>query len=318
MLSFCPLKDLSSSSKRVRAEQFIEELVTLQNIMITPEIRAAIHTTILSLAHDEHSHNLTIFCSMVQHAAVRAALQYYTLAGQINLLDSAQDTLQSSHLQTFEMNWLLAQKAQIYLPVLRYIFDHIATRLETSQQPTLIILEEAWLYIAHEIFAKKLQDWLKTLRKKNARVIFATQSLADLYDPASKNLTATTAVIMESCPTKVYLPNLSAETETKTLYQKMGLSARQIAIITQLAIPKHHYYVVTPVGNRLIELGFNAQSMALAFIGLSQEKSQALLACKNKYNSAWPYYWLQQQGFMDWAEYWHEHYFARAEHEKNI
>ena len=73
--------------------------------------------------------------------------------------------------------------------------------------PTLIVLEEAWLYIGHDVFARKLKDWLKTLRKHNARVVFATQSLADLYDPATQNLTATTAAILESCPTKVYLPH---------------------------------------------------------------------------------------------------------------
>ena len=74
-------------------------------------------------------------------------------------------------------------------------------RLEegNAQRPTLIILEEAWLYIAHEVFARKLKDWLKTLRKKNARVVFATQSLADLYDPTHKTLTPVTAALMESC-----------------------------------------------------------------------------------------------------------------------
>ncbi len=83
------------------------------------------------------------------------------------------------YLQTFEMRWLLAQKPEIYLPVLRTIFDQIEARLESThgKQPTLIVLEEAWLYIGHDVFARKLKDWLKTLRKHNARVVFATQSL---------------------------------------------------------------------------------------------------------------------------------------------
>jgi type IV secretion/conjugal transfer VirB4 family ATPase len=308
-LSFCPLSDLSSDSKKVRAEQFIEDLVFLQNVQITPDIRFAIHNAIESLSSPAHanSRNLTVFKSEVQHDVVRSAIQYYTIEGQIKLLDSTHDSLKSGYLHTFEMNWLLNQKSEIYLPVLRYIFDEIESRLEegNATRPTLIILEEAWLYISHEVFAKKLKDWLKTLRKKNARVVFATQSLSDLYDPATKSLTTTTATIMESCPTKIYLPNVQIESEMKELYIKMGLSDRQIEIISHIAIPKRHYYIVTPEGNRLIDLGFNEyNSLALLFIGLSKKKSKALFECKEKYGEEWVFHWLMQNDFSEWAKYW--------------
>lgn len=312
-LSFCPLADLSSDNKKVRAEQFIEDLVSLQNVQITPDIRAEIHLAIEALSEEAHknSRNLTVFRSTVQHETIRAALQYYTIEGQIKLLDATCDSLQTGYLQTFEMNWLLNQKPEIYLPILRYIFDQIESRLEQSdgRQPTLIVLEEAWLYISHEVFAKKLKDWLKTMRKKNARVVFATQSLADLYDPATKSLTATTAAIMESCPTKVYLPNPAMESEIKELYRKIGLSDRQLEIISHIGIPKRHYYVVTPQGNRLIDLGISdIKPIALSFIGLSKQKSKALLECKEKYQDKWVYYWLINNDFFDWAEYWKINY----------
>jgi type IV secretion system protein VirB4 len=140
----------------------------------------------------------------------------------------------------------------------------------------------------------KLRDWLKTLRKKNARVVFATQSLSDLYNPATKNLTQVTAAIMESCPTKIYLPNSHMDSEMKTLYQKMGLTDRQIEIIQQESIPKHHYYVVTPDGNRLIDLSLQPNSKAMAFIGLSNQHSQALIACQNQHGDAWLNHWLNE------------------------
>ncbi|MBV9576349.1 MAG: hypothetical protein JO149_06970 [Gammaproteobacteria bacterium] len=304
-LSFCPLADLSTETKRVRAAQFIENLVMLQNVAVTPDVRAAIYTAIQSLSSDVHasSRNLTVFRSEVQHEAVRSAMQYYTLEGQIKLLDADRSTLQLGHLQTFEMKWLLSQKQEVYLPVLEHIFAEIESRLEDkkAKAPTLIILEEAWSYISHEIFAKKLKDWLKTLRKKNARVVFATQSLADLYDPVAKSLTMTTASIMESCFTKVFLPNLAMEEEIASLYKKMGLSERQIEIISRIGMPKRHYYVVTPEGNRLIDLGFDAdKSLALAFLGLSKEKSEQLIECKIKYKNNWLHHWLIQNGLDEW------------------
>jgi type IV secretion/conjugal transfer VirB4 family ATPase len=316
-LAFCPLSDLSTETKKVRAEQFIENLVYLQNVPITPDIRAAIHTAIESLSSDIHaqSRNLTVFRSEVQHDVIRSAIQYYTIDGQIKLLDATRSTIQLGYLQTFEMNWLLSQKPEIYLPVLGHIFDQIESRLEESngKKPTLIVLEEAWLYISHEVFAKKLKDWLKTLRKKNARVVFATQSLADLYDPSTKSLTGTTAAIMESCPTKVYLPNPSMEAEIKELYRKMGLSDRQLEIISHIGIPKRHYYIVTPEGNRLIDLGFSdIKPITLAFIGLSKDKSNALIECKTEYGNEWIYYWLTQNGFDEWANFWRKNYFERG------
>ncbi len=305
-LAFCPLADLSTDNQKMRAAQFIEDLLFLQNVTVTPDMRSAIYRAIEGLAQqaNSHSRNLTVFQAAVQHDTVRKALQYYTVAGQMKLLDATEETFTLSYLQTFEMRWLLAQKPEIYLPVLRTIFDQIEARLESThgKQPTLIVLEEAWLYIGHEVFSRKLKDWLKTLRKHNARVVFATQSLADLYDPTTQTLNATTAAILESCPTKVYLPHLSIDAEMKTLYRKMGLSDRQIDIITQEAIPKRDYFVVKEQESALIQLGFeDPYSLPLAFIGLSKAKSQELLTCQSNYPNTWISEWLQKTGFSEWA-----------------
>ena len=50
-------------------------------------------------------------------------------------------------------------------------------------------------------FGAQLREWLKTLRKKNASVVFATQSLADI------EASAIAPAIIESCPTRLFLPN---------------------------------------------------------------------------------------------------------------
>ncbi len=227
---------------------------------------------------------------------MRAALNYYTLEGQLKLLDASSNAIGTeAYLQTFEMAWVLKQKPEVCIPILKTIFDRITASLEDNnrQGPRLIVLEEAWLYISHPLFSRQLKDWLKTCRKKNARVVFATQSLADLYDPASKSLTETTATILESCPTKIYLPHPSMELEIKTLYQKIGLTERQLEIITH-SIPKQHYYLVSPEGNRLFDL--NLEPLTLAFVGLSREKTNALLQCKKMYAHDWLSHWLVQQG----------------------
>lgn len=308
-LALCPLADLSTERRRINAAAYMETLIELQHTVLTPEIRAAVMDAIEVMARDENleSRNLTVFLSQVQHEQVRAALRFYTIKGQFKALDATEDRLKLGYLQAFEMGWLLEQRSDIYLPVLAHLFNHIDNFLEESngKKPTLIILEEAWLYIEHPIFARKLRDWLKTLRKKNARVIFATQALSDLYNPETKTLTPVTAVIMDSCPTKIYLPNRELEAENRVLYQKMGLNDRQIDIINRLAEPKRHYYVVSREGKRLIELGFTGyQPMALTFVGLSKERSMLLVDYKTRYGQAWIYHWLKDAGFIEWADYW--------------
>lgn len=300
--AFCPLQNLESQSQKIRATLFVESLIELQGVALTPAMRHEIHRAIEALSIlDIIPKTLTSFWAEVQSREVRDALRFYTLEGAFKLLDATLDDLEEGYLQTFEMSWLLNQKPQIYLPVLLHLFNEIEARVEEATHPTLIILEEAWLYLSHPAFSQKIRDWLKTLRKKNARVVFASQSLSDLYDPTTQSLTQTTAAILESTPTKVYLPNICLDEEVRYLYKKMGLRTRQIEIIERIGIPKKHYYLSTPQGNRLIELGLE-DSMSLSFLGLSKEKSKALIECIKANPNTWLRVWLLKEGHQSLVE----------------
>jgi type IV secretion system protein VirB4 len=86
------------------------------------------------------------------------------------------------------------------------------------------------------VFAARIRQWLKTLRKKNVSVIFATQSLADIKD------SAIAPAIIESCASRIFLPNPQAtEPQIRTIYEGFGLNSRQIEIVAT-AQPKRDYY----------------------------------------------------------------------------
>ena len=139
--------------------------------------------------------------------------------------------------------------------VLAYLFHRIEGRLDG--RPTLLIIDEGWLVLDDGGFAAQLREWLKTLRKKNACVIFATQSLSDIDG------SAIAPAIVESCPTRIFLPNERAiEPQITGIYQRFGLNDRQIEIIAR-ATPKRDYYCQSWRGNRLFELGLGP--IALAF-----------------------------------------------------
>ena len=110
--------------------------------------------------------------------------------------------------------------------MLAYLFHRIEDRLDGS--PTLIIVDEGWLALDDEGFSGQLREWLKTLRKKNASVIFATQSLSDIDG------SVIAAAIIESCHTRLLLPNERAiEPQITTIYRRFGLNDRQIEILAR-------------------------------------------------------------------------------------
>src|SRR3546814_19169626 len=106
--------------------------------------------------------------------------------------------------------------------------------------------------------------WKKTLRKKNASVVFATQSLADIEG------SSIAPAIIESCPTRLFLANERAlEPQIAGIYQRFGLNDRQIEIIAS-ATPKRDYYCHSALGNRLFDL--RLAPVAFAFPAASHRR----------------------------------------------
>ena len=176
--------------------------------------------------------------------------------------------------------------------MLSYLFHRIEGRLDGS--PTLIIIDEGWLVLDSPAFAAQLREWLKTLRKKNASVIFATQSLADI------ETSAIAPAIIESCPTRIFLPNeRAAEPQIAAIYERFGLNARQIEILSR-ATPKRDYYCQSRRGNRLFELGLG--EVALAFAAASAKTDQLAIAeiIETHGADAFAAEWLRHRGCA-WA-----------------
>ena len=189
----------------------------------------------------------------------------------------------------------MAMGEKVLLPVLTYLFHRIDQRLDG--RPTLIVLDEAWVMLANGAFGAKIEDWLRTLRKKNAAVVLSTQSLVEVANSPQRD------VILESCPTKILLPNPEAQNPvTADLYRKFGLTSRQIEMLS-LAVPKRQYYYLSSAGRRLFDLALGEAT--LAFIG-SGSKPDILQAHQliAKHGDRWAGEWLRLRGLNDWAEYW--------------
>ena len=137
------------------------------------------------------------------------------------------------------------------------------------QSKTLLVLDEAWVYLDNPVFAARIREWLKVLRKKNVAVVFATQSLGDITG------SAIAPALIESCPQRIFLPNDRAtEPQSCAAYAQFGLNDRQIELIAA-ATPKREYYLQSRSGNRMFSLALGP--IALALCGASAPADQILI-----------------------------------------
>ncbi|MDD4616387.1 MAG: conjugal transfer protein TrbE [Alphaproteobacteria bacterium] len=267
-LAFQPLRAIDDPAKRSWAAEWIGTLFAHEKMVVTPEVKEAVWSALNNLAGaPEAERTLTGLSILLQANVLKAALHSYTLDGPFGrLLDAAEDRLALSDVQCFEMEELM-HEAGVVLPVLTYLFHRLEERFDG--RPTLLILDEAWVYLDNPLFAARIREWLKVLRKRNVSVVFATQSLADIAD------SSIAPALIESCPQRIFLPNDRAvEPQARVAYERFGLNERQIELIAR-ATPKQHYYLQSRRGNRLFELGLGP--IALALCGASGPAAQTLI-----------------------------------------
>ena len=267
-VSLQPLARADDAAERAWAADWITSILMREGVTISPEVKEHIWTALTSLASAPvEERTITGLCVLLQSNDLKQALRPYCVGGSWGrLLDAEAEHLGTATVQAFETEGLIGTDSAP--AVLAYLFHRIEDRLDGS--PTLIIIDEGWLALDDEGFSGQLREWLKTLRKKNASVIFATQSLSDI-DGSS-----VAPAIIESCQTRLLLPNERAiEPQITAIYRRFGLNNRQIEIIAR-AMPKRDYYCQSRRGNRLFELGLS--EVALALCAASSKTDQAAIA----------------------------------------
>jgi type IV secretion system protein VirB4 len=158
-------------------------------------------------------------------------------------------------------------------------------------------MDEAWLMLSHPLFQEKIREWLKTLRKANCAVWFATQELSDVGNSPIRD------VIFSACPTRILLanPEVLSDEEAVKPYRGLGLNDRQIQLLGRMT-KKRDYYYISPNGRRKFQLGLGPVN--LAFVGVSGKddikKARELIA---EYGPFWVVEWLRWCNITkDWGK----------------
>ena len=218
--------------------EWLKQLASTNNEQITAEdialITAAVNGNYKLKAKDRKLRNIAPFLGLEGPGTLAGRIaMWHTNGSHTKIFDNDEDVINfdKTNIFGFEMAELLKDKVSLG-PVLLYLFHRINIALDGS--PTMIVLDEAWALIDNPVFAPRIKDWLKVLRKLNAFVVFATQSVED----ASNSVISDT--LIQQTATQIFLPNLKATSAYRTTFM---LSEREFQLI-KTTDPGSRYFLI--------------------------------------------------------------------------
>jgi type IV secretion system protein VirB4 len=281
-VNFQPLRDLETERDLSFAVEFMELLVSLQGYNVSPFMSNAVKTTVSLMAGIEKEartiSSFVHYCSDFNDPengrnTLKEYLAPYCLEGKYGRVfdaDSVSVSLDSRFI-VFEMEYLMNMGEACVTPALEYLFYFVEKKF--TGDLTMLVLDEAWLFLKHPSFQDKIAEWLKTLRKKNVFVVFATQDVADAVNSPLKT------TIIQQCLTKIYLADPTASTNVMAAaYRAFGLSDDEIECIAGARMKKDYYYT-SPLGSRLFQLDLGP--LTLAIIGTANHAALDALLKKH-------------------------------------
>ena len=192
------------------------------------------------------------------------------------LFDNAVDRLDlSAPTLGFDMTALL-EAPRLRTPTMMYLFHRIEERLDG--EPTMILIDEGWKALDDEVFSARIRDWLKTLRKRNALVGFATQSARDALD--SRISTA----LIEQTATMIFMPNARARAEDYC--DGFGLTAHELDLIRTLPAHSRCFLIRQPDASVVVRLDLSGMPEVLTLLSGRESTVRRLDALRAEYGDA--------------------------------
>lgn len=297
-LAFQPLVDIHKKNSRTWAYEWTLDILRSEGIKDDPHIKEVLNKGLEYLAeHPVSERRLSGLARFAQpHAPeISKALAPYIDNGPFaRMFNSDKDMLKYSRWQTFEMGQLMKLQTPT-APALRYLFYKIEERL--TGPPTFIYLDEVWTFLAYQLFANTIEDWLRTFRKKNGSIHFFTQAVTDV------KTCSIAPAITSNCLSKIFLPNPNALDPAEfACYESLGLNKREILNIAK-AKGKRDYFYKSDKNSRMFQLAL--RPFAAAYCGASSTEDQRvireILAQHGK--KAFNDIWLRHKGFPDAANW---------------
>ncbi len=136
---------------------------------------------------------------------------------------------------------------------LSYCLEKLRLELERPEETArlkLMVVDEAWKFLAEQATANYMAEAARTWRKRNAALILATQSPSDVVSGAASG------ALIESIPNRLFLANSDLSDEVAT---RLQLSAAEAELIRGL-LPKSEMYARSPQASEVLSLNVDRRS----------------------------------------------------------
>ena len=260
---FAPLKALANRAEdRTFLSSFVRQLVRADGKPISVQEERLIEDGIAAVmkldAADRSLSALRSMLGMKDASGVGARLEKWTSEGELGwVFDNPADSMTlDARFIGFDMTDFL-DNADIRTPVMLYLFHRI-DRLLTGER-MIICIDEFWKALGDDAFRRFAQDGLKTYRKRNAVLVFATQSPADALKSDISHS------ILEQVATKIMLPNpFGARAD---YIGGFALSEAEFKLVREDLAPESHKFLVKQGHDSVVvELDLSGLDDALAVL----------------------------------------------------
>ena len=174
-------------------------------------------------------------------------------------------------------------------PAMMYLFHRVDERLDGT--PAMIVIDEGWKALDDAVFAARIRDWLKTLRKRNAIVGFGTQSARDALE------SRISSAIVEQTATQIFMPNAKAQTDDYC--RGFGLSPHELELIRALPTHSHCFLVRHANHSVVIRLDLTGMDEMLSVLSGREASVRQLDALRAAVGDA-PESWYQPLTGKPW------------------
>jgi type IV secretion system protein VirB4 len=237
---FSPLKALSDTpGNKSFLSIFIRQLVRADGLLVSVQeerrIEDGINAVMKLPVADRSLSALRSMLGMKDINGVGARLEKWTSEGSLGwVFDNPADRMTlGARFIGFDMTDFL-DNADIRTPVMLYLFHRIDQLLNGERM--IICIDEFWKALDDEAFRRFAQDGLKTYRKRNALLVFATQSPADALKSDISHS------ILEQVATKIMLPNPFGA--RRDYVEGFALSEAEFKLVREDLAPESHKFLV--------------------------------------------------------------------------
>ena len=260
---FSPLKALCDTpGDKSFLSIFIRQLVRADGLPVSVQeerrIEDGINAVMKLPSADRSLSALRSMLGMKDISGVGARLEKWTSEGSLGwVFDNPADRMTlGARFIGFDMTDFL-DNADIRTPVMLYLFHRIDQLL--SGQRMIICIDEFWKALGDEAFRRFAQDGLKTYRKRNALLVFATQSPADALKSDISHS------ILEQVATKIMLPNPFGA--RRDYVEGFALSEAEFKLVRDDLAPESHKFLVKQGHDSVVvELDLSGLDDALAVL----------------------------------------------------